>query len=228
MISIVTIGTESKQDMANATIPEWLKQRDVDFEIVVVTDNITVPNDKRIRVIRPGTPFDFIKWYNLGFKEAKGDIIVITQIDMEVNHDHLLLNMSNKLKPGHMVSERFFKNDRRVSGIFCQMLMLWKKDLLEVGGYHEGFCGLCAWEDNDLMSALMEHGVMLDLISFDEEYATHHLWHPVNYDSPESKVLQDKAKAVFESRFKRSLLQTYGRQYVIRKKYGDEIAKEML
>lgn len=218
MISVVTIGSKSKQDMADSTIPEWLKQRDVDFEVILVTDEIVLPEHKNLRIIRPGTPFDFIKWYNLGFKEAKGNVIVITQIDMEVNHDHMLFNMFSKLEPGHMVSERFWKNDRRVSGLFCQMLMVWKKDLMKVGGYNEEFCGLCAWEDNYLMSALMENGVLLDLVSFDKEYATHHLWHATNYESPESIALQTKAKAIFDKRFSRSLLLTYARQYVLRKR----------
>jgi hypothetical protein len=214
MLSIVMIGSGFRQGDAEYTIPRWLDQAGIDLEVILVTDAINYPAHPRLRILDPGIPFDFIRWYNLGFKAARGEVILITQCDIEVNNKHLLFNMLRHLRPGYMVSERFFKKGKRSEGLWCQLLMLYAEDLQRAGYYHEGYCGLCSFEDSDLMATLLENGLYLDLYSQDEDYASFHIDHPTNYTDPTILKLIDKAQDVYNSRHKHPYLTVWAQSLI--------------
>lgn len=228
MISIVVACSKSKQDMADITIPLWLGQKGVDFELVIATeDGLKLPEDKRIRrvpMVAHTAGFCLMCSMNNAIAAAKGDVLYMTQIDMEANNDHLLRNMLTMLRPDHMVSERFFKDGKRHSGLFLQALLVPKNEVVKAGGFDTRFCGLYAWEDTMLMARLLSSGCWLDFLIQDEEYATHHLPHPrPSMEDPDIRDRHEKARAVYDSEFKVPMLMIFYRQLLFRRRLGEKV-----
>lgn len=230
MISILMCASDSKQAMVDITVPLWLKQEGVpgDFEVVIAcSDALKLPDDPRVIRAPLGMhngQFDFVTSMNNALKAtAASHMCLITQADMEVNNHNLIRNMLRQCEFGHMVSERFFKNGKRHSGLFCHMLLVSKRDLVAAGGWDAGYAGLISYEDNTLMANLLENGVLLDFLLQDEEFASHHIPHQTNYEDLSVLELIAKAKKVYESKHSVPLLQIFARQYILRKRRGDKI-----
>lgn len=219
MISVCMAVSKERADILDFTLAQWLDQKNCgEFEVLIVSDKTDIPAHPRLRVITPVGPYNFVMWYNQVLREAKGDYILITQPDLEVNSHNHIRNMQALITPANMVSERFWKNGKRSSGMFCQMLLLSAADLKQAGYFYEGFTDLISCEDTDLVSTLIENGTILDFYLPDEEWASHHVPHATNYEDPEVAESIRKANRLYTFRHKISLKQLYAKQFLCRDK----------
>jgi glycosyltransferase involved in cell wall biosynthesis len=208
MISVL-LWCYSRQNHLDLTLPKWLAQTGVDFELVIgCGPSIKLPDDKRIRRIEAPPPPKMGRAYNLLLEAANGDTLLVTQADMEVNDPEQLARMYAKSNYSTMVTEKFFKNGKRDSGIFLQFMMIPKQRVIDVGGWAEVYdCpALAAHEDTDLMCRLLTAG--MDLIFFEtpEDKGVYHIHHGTPYDSDHYKVRIANGKAVFNSRNKLGII----------------------
>ena len=202
MISVI-LWCYSRQEHLDLTLPKWLLQTGIDYEIIVgCGPSIKLPDDKRIRRVEAPPPPKMGKAYNQLLAEAKGDMILVTQADMEVNDPSQLANMYARANALTMVSERFFKNGKREMGIFLQFIMIPKDKLLEVGAWAEVYdCpALAAHEDTDLMCRLLRSGMDLQFMETPEDIGVYHIDHPTPYESEVYKMRIANGKAVFKMR----------------------------
>lgn len=188
MISVL-IQCFDRQALLDQTLPMWLKQEGVDYEIcLAIGPNIKVPEKwdmPAIRMVRiPSVKMGYA--YNCLLNIAKGDILLITQCDMQPRSTTQLKRMLDMMRDDNMVSERHFTQhpfDKdvmiRAPGIYLQCLMVRTKDVKAVGGWAEVYdCpAVAAHEDADMIARLFKHGVNLDFLCTPQDYGVHHLWH---------------------------------------------------
>lgn len=215
MISVLT-WSYNRQGMYNITLPLWLKQEGVEFEIIAGHGpNVTVPNDHRIvPVLTP--ELKMCRAYNTLLAAAKGDMLLITQADMQVNDPKQLLRMFSAWTPGTMVTERFFKDGKRDIGIHLQFMLVEKKEVVKAGGWCEGFdfAGLVCCEDADLCSTMLENGLNYLPIETPEEIGVYHIHHErPDYFSPEMIEKTKRAKAFYDTRHKAPHAALYAKQF---------------
>jgi len=202
MISIL-IWCYSRQKFLDHTLPKWLEQTGVDYEIVIAAGpEVKRIDHPRVRYIDGPPPPKMGRAYNLLLEAAKGDTLLITQADMEVNDPNQLARMYARCNDFTMVSERFFKNGTREMGIFLQFMMVSKRRVIEVGGWAEVYdCpALAAHEDTDLMCRLLSAGLDLVWEETPEDKGVFHMHHGVPYDSDHYKMRIANGKAVFKLR----------------------------
>lgn len=217
MISVIT-WCYSRQEMLNITLPKWTTQKGVDYELVVgIGPNICVPPLGATNVQIIDTPDKlFCNSYNKLVSHAKGDTLLITQCDMEVNSDTQLKRMYELCNDRTMVTEKFFKDGKRDNGIYAQFLMVKKQSYTKVGG----FCELYdnpesgAHEDSDLVASLLELGIDIKMISTPKEEGVYHIDHP-RPDYINDKVMLKrlaKGREIFNSRHKMGIMALYAKQ----------------
>lgn len=176
MISVAQFAY-SRPEQLSITAPLWLQQKGVDLEMCYsVGPGIKLPDDPRIKT----APIDhccFVHGNNVAIGLATSDVIFLTQTDMKPQDDEFLAKMSKMLAPGLMVSHRSMHGGQRHPGHLCQCLLLYAADLRKVGGFHEGFCGLYAYEDDDLVLSLLELGLRHTLYECPEDKSMFHIPH---------------------------------------------------
>lgn len=217
MISVI-FWCYSRQEHLNAVLPKWLEQQGVDYEIVIgCGPDIKLPDDKRIVRIAAPPPPKMGRAYNLLLAKAKGEILLITQCDLEVNDPLQLVRMTEYLKPRTIVSERFFKDGNRQAGCFLQFLMARKADIEAVGAWYEAYDCPCyvGHEDSDLIARLLESGINLKLIETPGDRGVYHIHHAQNHIFG-NDILADRiknGKALYGSRHDTGVLSLYVKQF---------------
>ena len=179
MISIIT-WTHNWQKMFDHTIIKWMEQTYPEFEIVAgCGPSITTPINKRIRHINIEGKGKCAA-YNILIDRAVGDMLLLTQADMEVNDPCQLERMLKAWTPGKMVTERFFKDGKRDDGLFPQFMLVSKMDVKLAGKFDEAFDSpdMYGYEDTDFVMRLMEMGIKHEILTTPEDIGVYHLWHP--------------------------------------------------
>lgn len=219
-ISVVFLAW-SRQDILDITLPLWTQQRGVDYEVVVAHGpDAKIPIHPRIR----GVLVDhccYTHGTNAAIAASKGDVVLLTQADLELNSCHHLLNMLRMLKPGHMVSHKHFNEGKRHSGIYAHCLMVHKQDIIDIGGgFDVAFCPLnkmYAFDDAALVSSLLERGIQLDFHSADSDHSMHHIAHPrPDVTSKDTKARWCKARDHYVATHPVPLLVLYAKQFLAR------------
>jgi GT2 family glycosyltransferase len=216
MISILTL-CYSRQEMLNATLPLWQRQKGVDFEIIVgAGPGISVPNAPRIKYVHI-PKFKLNNAYNKLLSVARGEQVLITQSDVQVNDTLQLKRMLDKWNPRNMVSERIWKEGKRDAGVYLYCLLVDRSAVIDVGGWYEGFdCpATAAHEDADLVARLLEQGQNMSLIETPLEHGVFHIDHP-KPDYHSDPIMLDRlhnGHAVYKSRHSESLMQLYVKQF---------------
>ena len=217
MISILTWSYD-RQGMYDITLPLWLKQEGVEFEIIAGHGpKVTVPIDDKIVPVLT-TEFKMCKAYNALLAKSKGDMLLITQADMQVNDPKQLARMLSVWTPGTMVTERFFKNGKRDVGIHLQFMLVEKKEIVKAGGWCElfDFSGLVCCEDADLCSSMLENGCNYLPIETPEDIGVYHIHHErPDYQSPEMIAKAATALKFYRGRHKDYHSVLYAKQFAM-------------
>jgi glycosyltransferase involved in cell wall biosynthesis len=216
MISVLT-WTHNWQDMLDKTIPGWLMQQDVDFEIIIGHSSaIVIPTHPKIKgVLIEGK--GKCAAYNKLIDAASGDLLLLTQIDMQVNSKTQLKRMLDKWEPGVAVTERFFNIDRRVNGIFLQCMLVEKSRVELAGKCCEDYDApsMYAYEDSDLSASLQETGVRIVSIDTPMEDGVYHLPHKkVDLSDPVIQGRMKNAHDLYYSRHKETVGMNFIRSQV--------------
>jgi hypothetical protein len=162
----VLIWCLTRQEMLNITLPRWLKQEGVDYEIILGhgKDIKWQPHPLIKPVLTDYDPTVNLKMcasYNAMLRAATGNILLYTQADMEVNSPTQLKRMLDLWSPGVMVQEKFFKNNKRDAGIYMQFLMVEKSAVEKIGGMCELYDSpdIVSHSDGDFMACLLKEGL---------------------------------------------------------------------
>lgn len=216
MISVL-VWNYNRPDMLEATIPKWLAQEGVEYEIVLGHGpSIKPPVNAKIRpVLTPNLRLG--QSYNKLIQEAKGEYLLLTQSDMEVNDPHQVQRMLEVCKPGYMVTERFFKNGVRDAGVHLQFMLVRKEDMVAIGGWCEMYDNpdMCAYEDSDVVARLMNRGLKFKMLETPPDKGVYHIWHPAP-DYVNDRVVcarVENAKELFFSRHGKGIWQIYAEQF---------------
>jgi GT2 family glycosyltransferase len=214
-ISVILWCFSRGKELAHA-LPKWLKQEGVEYEVVIAAGpEIERIDHPRVRYIDGPPPPKMGRAYNLLTEAARGDTLLITQADMEVNDPHQLERMYRQSNALTLVSEKFIKHGKREMGIYLQFLMAPKAKILEVGGWAEIYdCpALAAHEDTDLMCRLLRAGMDLDFIETPEEIGVYHMHHEVDYYSWEYQERIKNGRAIFQMRNKEGIISLVIKQF---------------
>lgn len=179
MVSVLLLNI-GRPEMAPLTMPKWLAQEGVEFEIIYGHGPaVPVPLDPRIKPVL-FEKFAMAKCYNRLLEGAKGEFILISQSDMEVNDTRQIAKMLEAWKPGYMVTERFIKNDQRDAGIFIQFMLIRREDFIRAGGWCEEYDSpdLYGCEDSDVVCRLIKSGMKYKILESPDDTAVRHIWHP--------------------------------------------------
>lgn len=189
MISVI-LCCYSKQDFLNQTLPNWLSQQGVHFEIVLVHGpDVKVKRNPLVNIVEYEGKWGLCKGYNLALSKARGDILLITQSDMLLNNNQQIKKMYEVYKPDRMVKERDFP--------FLHLCMVSKEAVIKAGGWHEPYDELYAYEDTDLVATLIEQGIKNYYLDSGEVV---HIKHDRGEITDEMRERYAKSKALFESR----------------------------
>lgn len=213
MISVLT-WCYSRQKYLDHTLPRWLAQRDVDFEVVVgCGPGIVLPDDPR--VVRVETPtLGLPSAYNAMFSRSKGDLICITQSDIEVNDAYLLKRLSDMWTPSKVITDRVVMDGKREPGIYLYLTMVGRKPLEEVGGWDPMWEDYCCGEDSDIMASLLEKGHILEITETPEDRACYHMHHPKpDYTQEPRKSQIAAAKVLFAKKHPIGVPALYAKQF---------------
>jgi glycosyltransferase involved in cell wall biosynthesis len=214
-ILLLNIG---RPEMYDITMPKWLAQEGVEFEIIYGHGPLVpVPDDPRVKPI-PMDKFAMCANYNRLLAEAKGEFLLVTQSDMEVNDPRQIAKMAEAWRPGRMVTERFIKDGKRDPGIFIQFMYIKREDF-------EPWCEdydnpeVYGCEDSDIVCRLLRKGMRYTILETEDDLAVRHIWHP----SPDYtiKANMDKVVKAKELLFKRQGSGIY-------RIFAEEFAKQMM
>jgi glycosyltransferase involved in cell wall biosynthesis len=222
LVSVI-FWCHSRQEHIDITIPKWLEQVDVDYEVVVLHGpGMKFPSNPRLRTILSPIGVNgaylsgLCKAYNTLLKEAKGDIILTTQADIEINSPTQIRRMVDLCTPNQLVSDRIIKDDVRDPGIYCYCLMGYKSAFESVGGWCELYDApdSIAHEDADLVASMLENGHSLRIITTPDDEAPRHIRHPrPDYYSEPFKSRVAKGYQTFKSRHKDNLMTIYAKMF---------------
>lgn len=106
LVSVV-IPTKDRQDLIRRCLDSLLGSTDYTFDVVLVdngtTDPVTlnylaamVAQDSRVRILRQPGPFNFSALCNAGAKEAKGELLLLLNNDIEVRTPHWMTEMARQ------------------------------------------------------------------------------------------------------------------------------------
>jgi glycosyltransferase involved in cell wall biosynthesis len=191
MISVI-MWCYSKQDLLDQTLPNWLNQKGVDYEIVIVHGTeVKIKPHPLVNMVKCSGGFNICKAYNQAVSEARGDILLITQCDMLLKSDYELKLMFENYKPDRMV--------KAVDFPFLHICMVSKEAIIKAGGWHEPFGELYAYEDTDLVATLIEQGIKNFYI---HGANVEHIKHDKPDLTDELREKYAKSKALYEARHK--------------------------
>jgi hypothetical protein len=215
----------SRQEMLDITLPKWLDQTGTDFEIICgVGPDIIIPFvgrqlDYRLEIVN--TPnLKMCESYNAMLKQSTGDILLITQCDMELNSPTQLKRMSELCDERTMVTEKFFNKGKRDKGVYLQCMMVYKSAVERAGGWCELYDNpeSAAHEDADLVATMLEQGMKFKHIETPKDEGVYHLDHPRPDYINDPVMLKRLAKgyAIYKSRHEYDLPVLYYKQMVQR------------
>jgi glycosyltransferase involved in cell wall biosynthesis len=215
MISVLT-WCFSRQKYLDLTLPTWLGQRGVDFEVVVGLgpEMEVVPHPRVKRVYTPNAAIS--EAYNKLIDAASGDVLLLTQSDIEINDKYQLKKMSELCKKDLAVSDRVIMDGKRDPGTYLYCLMIYKEIMGKVGGWFEEFDKGVSYEDTDLIARILEAGTNIKIIKTPEDDAPRHLHHyrpPYHDPDPPLRAKIERNKALFYSRRKKPLTQLWAEQH---------------
>ena len=210
VISIV-IGTLNQKNVLQKTLLSLFEQTVADdlYEVIVVDSSSTDGTEQMIRSLNPTCDLNYIRQPNMGkgaarnrgIKEAKGDIVIITDSDMIADarliEEHLLVQSRFKnvvcegltynfkdVKKGFKAKgnlEPYIKEKikpmkkLRWSYFLTGNLSAKKKTLIDAGLFDEEFTGY-GWEDIELGYRI--HNAKIPIIYLPSAINFH--WHPVS------------------------------------------------
>jgi hypothetical protein len=218
MISILS-WCFSRQKMLNHTLPGWLKQEDVDFEVILgigpdinISDAICNPIGGKVHKVQ--TPdLKMGKSYNAMLKAAHGDMLLITQSDMEINSHTQLKRMLDIWEPGVMVNEVFMKEGKRFAPpVFLQCMLVEKALVEKAGAWDEFYDDGYAYEDSSLVSRMLEAGGRFKFITTTEEEGVYHIDHPkplITDQAVNDRLMRNKA--YYHAHHKESIMELYAK-----------------
>lgn len=224
-ISILT-WSYNRQNFLDITLKSWLDQDYPDYEIIAgYGPGIEVIEDPRIvPIYTPELRMGMA--YNALLKAATGDVLMITQSDMQVNSKTQLSRMFNLWRPGIMVTEKFIKDGRRDHGLFLQAMMVEKKAILDIGGWCEEFDTgeTAAFEDSHIVASLMEKGLFYRHLETPIDDTMYHLDHPKpDYNNdPVVKAKMNKGRDLYLSKHKYHVIVLYYKSLKIKAEYDKE------
>lgn len=209
----------SRQELLDITLPLLMRQEGVEFEIIMGHGpGVKIPEHWTHPVIKPVfTPvLDINKAYNALWPVAKGEVLFLTQCDMQITSPTQLKRMLDKWNGRNMVTERFFKKGKRDSGMYLQCCMVGKKDMEKVGGWCElyGAPDMAGHEDGDLVATFLENGLDIERMETPFEEGVFHIDHPMpDYVGDPVMVKRlENAKKLYWSRHGEGVMSLYAKQ----------------
>ena len=181
MISVI-IPCYSRQENLNKVIPAWLKQKGVEYELIVgFGPDVIVPEHRRIKAI----PLDLPKgkrgalasWNNTLIDASDGDVLLFAHSDMLVRNPNHLAVMLAALTPNAMVTSNYIVGDVNVNGSWMQMTMISRELVLKAGKWDERYDEGAGWEDADFLTRLGKAGAYYEQVVQDFDKAPSHLPH---------------------------------------------------
>ena len=214
MISVL-IWCYSRQKMLDLTLAGWLKQESVDFEIVlgVGPGIVTSPTGPINSVIVDTPDCKMGKAYNAMMAAAHGDMLLITQSDMEVNSPTQLRRMLELWEPGKMVNEVFFKEGKRFAPpVFLQCMLVEKSLVVNAGAWDEFYDDGYAYEDSSLVSRMLEAGGSFVFLETDDKEGVYHIDHEKpNINDKDVTSRLNRNKAYYRAHHAESIMEKYAK-----------------
>lgn len=211
MISILLLNV-GRPEMVPLTMPKWLAQEG-DFEIIYGHGpGVPVPLDPRIKPVAIDS-FHMCANYNRLLAEAKGEFLLVTQSDMEVNDPRQLVKMAEAWKPGYMVTERFIKDGVRDCGHFIQFMYIKREDFIPWCEDYDA-PGLYGCEDSDIVIRLLRKGLKYKILESPDDTAVRHIWHPSpDYGIPENMAMVVRAKELLFSKHGAGIYTVFAQEF---------------
>lgn len=218
-----------RQGILDTTLPGWLKQEGVEYEIVVGKGpSIKLPEHPRLRyinIIDAKGNWDsvnipqsiYCRAHNQLWRACKGEILLTTQADIQVNSPTQLKRMLEKCERTTMVTEKFFKKGARDHGLFLQCCMVYKDAIDMAGGWCELYDNpnIAACEDGDLVATMLEQGMNIAHTETPEEEGVYHIDHPMpDYFTEPFRSRVINGQKLFDSRHKQGLTALYTKQFI--------------
>jgi glycosyltransferase involved in cell wall biosynthesis len=168
-VEIIIVNDGSEEDKTKAVIKKFT---DLGLDIKYIFTGQR--NEKEIQMRNPAIPM------NIGIKQASAEVVILTcpEILHQKNTLERIINPLKKSKktlsiPNHMyfdntgIYTNLVKEGKCANINLCShetehntmpfLLGIWKKELIDIGGYDEDFGEGYALEDNDLMSRLVKN-----------------------------------------------------------------------
>ncbi|MFA6315731.1 MAG: hypothetical protein WC648_05190 [Candidatus Paceibacterota bacterium] len=225
MISVL-LQCYSKEDMLDLCFPTWLTQEGVDYEIVLgVGPDIKIPqvpnrdNFKGITIVQL-PDFKYCRNYNMILAAAKGETLLITYCDMQINNPLQLKVMYDNWTEFTIVTDRVFRNGKRNYGTYLDLTMVSREQVMKVGGWCELYDNpdSYAHEDGDMIASLLENCLTFKFLETEESKAVYHICHPApNMNEPVMQARHKMGKAIFFSRHKEGIMALYAKQILGRR-----------
>lgn len=180
-ISIMFVNF-GRPERLEQTLPYWLSQVGVDYEIVVGVakenlDNKILKNKKIKAIELPFTEFKYSSMYNYILNHCSGELLLITQADLYPQDKNMLKNMLKKYKDKTMVTQKFFDGDLHDEGLFLQCMLVSKAEIVNIGGWSNEYDKGYAFEDADVIARLINNGNKYIRIETEKEKAVLHIPH---------------------------------------------------
>lgn len=233
MISIVT-AYHNRKDLLINTLESFKLSEIKDYEVIVV-DDTSEPEHRLEDLLDKYPELNLIriekedKWwvnpcvnFNIGFKKASGDIIIIQ--NPECKHSGDVLKKSLEIKDGQYFSFACYSIDKettynekdlvivdraasrdgdlswynhsiyRPKGYhFCSVIT--KKDLENLGGFDERYAHGIAYDDDEFLHRVKKTGLQVSIVDYPFVI---HQWHQsVNYSHLDASGLIQKNRNLF-------------------------------
>jgi glycosyltransferase involved in cell wall biosynthesis len=228
MISIV-MGFYDRHRQLERTLKTIKKSLIEDYEVIVVDDASEIPfetDEEKVRVIRIEKKD---KWwvnpciaYNIGFKEAKGDVIIIQ--NPECCHEgDVLLYVANNIEKGTYLSISCLETDQKMSALiekelhnlnwsditkgwmnhpyynpinfhFCTAIM--KSDLDMLGGFDERYARGIAFDDTEFIRRIYRKG--MKILSPEYPFVIHQYHDRGHWNNP---ALLERNRKLYEKEY---------------------------
>lgn len=233
MISIVT-AYHNRKDLFINTLESISKSEISDYEIIAVDDTSSdehrledlIPKYPKLKVIRID---EKDKWwinpcvnFNIGFKAAIGDIIILQNPECKHNGD--ILKKASEIKNGQYYSFACYSLDKdstyssaepqilnrpasmdgqlswynhsiyRPKGYhFCSAIT--KEDLTRLGGFDEKYATGIAYDDDEFLYRVAKMGLQISIIDY--PYVMHQWHQSINYSHLDAAKLVQKNRDLF-------------------------------
>jgi glycosyltransferase involved in cell wall biosynthesis len=235
MISIVT-AYYNRKDLFIKTLESIENSTIKDYEIIVVDDNSSEEHRledltekyPKLKIIRINP--EEKKWinpcmnFNIGFKEAKGDIVILQNPECKHNGD--ILNYASKIVKGQYFSFACYSLDRESTYSekdfqivdrsvtsdgdlawynhskyrpkayhFCSVIT--KDDLNVLGGFDERYGDGIAYDDDEFLYRVRKIGLQVSIVDY--PFVVHQWHQSVNYSHLGGQTLVEKNRNLYHN-----------------------------